>query len=270
MSDRPIHIRLLKNTVTMILVLFALLLITGCDIVGTPEPLPPTATVTQTEVPTPTIDWFPATATSTPQVTPSPTPRPTPADLRQGITDQLVDDDFTDERMWSTTQGNSGNVVFGIENLTIAVARENTTLTSLSQHTVPANYYLEVTLQTSLCQPADQMGLLFWRQSDSDFYRLLFNCTGQYRLEVVQGGSSIVLQDWESGVSSQPGSPAMNRLGLWVNRGSFQLYINDTFQFERQIARDQNGGLGVFARTIASSAMTVRFADLQIYRVESD
>jgi hypothetical protein len=47
------------------------------------------------------------------------------------------------------------------------------------------------------------------------------------------------------------------------------LYIDDVFQFEERISRDQNGGLGLFARTIEGNAMTIRFSDLQIYQVNT-
>jgi hypothetical protein len=68
----------------------------------------------------------------------------------------------------------------------------------------------------------------------------------------------------------QPGAPATHRVGLYVSRGLFQLYINDTFQFENRIAQNRSGGLGVFARTVSGNAMTIRFSDLQIYRTEAN
>ena len=180
----------------------------------------------------------------------------------------LVDDRFTDERLWVTIQSDSGNIAFGLQNLTLAVARETASLFSLSEHSLPANFYLEITILASLCQPADQIGIIFYRQSPGDFYRLLLNCAGQYRLEVVQGGQTIVVYDWDSATQMQLGIPASNRLGIWVRQGEFQLYINDTYQFTHRIAQNRDGGLGVFARTITGTAMTVRFSDLQIYQVE--
>lgn len=256
--------------ISAILFLTALLALSGCDFLPTEATITPTLTATQTETPTPTIDWFPATPTSTMQTLPSPTPQPTLADLREGVTQRLIDDNFTDERLWETQQSSFGNVAFGIENLTLAVASPETGLTSFSQHVLGEDFYLELTIQASLCQPDDQVGVLFWRQSDSDYYRILIDCAGQVRLDLIQDGQTIVVNDWESGVRVQPGAPAINRLGVWVSRGQFQLYINDTFQFERRVADNRSGGLGVFARTISGSAMTVRFSDLQVYQVEID
>lgn len=244
--------------------------LTGCDLVP-PEPtLTPTFTATQTETPTPTVDWFPATATPTLPVLPSPTPQPTFEDTRIGIAERLVDDDFSDETLWETQQSAAGNIAFGTQYLTLAIAESETSLTSRSEHMLPADFYLEMTLQALLCQPDDQIGLLFWQESAGDFYRLLINCAGQTRLELSQGGQTTVLQNWESGRGIQPGTPAVNRLGLWVSRGLLHLYINDVFQFEYRIASNRSGGMSVYARTINSSAMTVRFSDLQIYRVEPE
>lgn len=261
-KERPVLIVLLCLT--------ALFILSGCDLLP-PEPtLTPTLTATEMGTPTPTIDWFPATPTPTLILVPSPTPQPTFADLRTGIVERLVDDQFTDQGLWETTQSTGGNVAFGVQNLTLAVASPSTSLISLSQHTLPEDFYLEVTVQTTLCQPADQIGVLFWYQSNNDYHRLLMDCTGQVRLDLIQGGQTIVLHDWESTRRTQPGAPATNRVGLWVSRGQFQLYINDAFQFEERIASNLRGRLGFFARTISGNAMTVRFSDLQIYRVEAD
>ena len=251
-------------------ILAGVLILSGCDFLPEEPTITPTLTATQTETPTPTIDWFPATPTPSLQPLPSPTPQPTLEDLREGITERLVNDDFTDENLWETSQSPVGNVTFGIQNLTLAIARPNTSLTSLSQHELPQNFYLELTLQTSLCQPSDQSGVLFWHQSEGDYYRLLMDCAGRVRLELIQGGQASVLQDWEYAQRVQPGAPAANRLGLWVSDGQFQLYINDAYQFSRTVAANRSGGLGVYARAISSNAMTVRFSDLQIYQVETD
>ena len=263
------HTHLLA-AIIICLILTGRIFLSGCDLVP-PEPtLTPTLTVTKTETPTPTIDWFPATPTPTLPVLPSPTPQPTFEDTRTGIGERLVDDDFTLETLWEIRQSPAGNIAFGTQNLTLALARPETSLISRSQHNLPADFYLEMTLQTSLCQLNDQFGLLFWQESDFDYYRLLIDCSGQIRLEIIQGGQAIVVQEWSFGSRVQPGAPASNRLGMWVSRGLFQLYINDAYQFEQRIATNRNGGLGVFARTISSSAMTVRFSDLQIYRVETN
>ena len=186
----------------------------------------------------------------------------------EGLTELVIADDFSDENLWETSQAQSGNVAFGVENLTLAVARPSTSLFSLSEHEIPESFALEITLQPTLCEPSDQVGIIFWYQSNNDFHRLLITCGGQIRLELVQDGQSYVLHDWEQAAQMALASPASNRISLWVNDGQFQLFINDVFQFEEGVVSDLSGGLGVFARTISGDAMTVRFSNLEIYRVE--
>lgn len=253
---------------TSLLLLALVCLTSGCDLLLPAVPSASTATATQTLTPTPTIDWFPATATPTLISQPSATPHPTLADQPAGVTVLLVDDDFSDESLWTTSQSSSGNIAFGNQSLTLAPAQRDVTLFSLSRHPLSADFYLEFTAQTSLCQPEDQFGVIFWRQSLGDYYRLLLNCSGEYRLELVQGSVPTVIHDWEVAKRMQPGAPATNRIGLWLYRGTFQLYINDTFQFEENVAKGREGELGVFARTVTSNAMTVRISDLQIFQVE--
>lgn len=265
------HQKLLNKILILAIFPFIIsFLVLGCSGIATQEPLPPTPTVTETLMPTPTIDWFPATPT--PTFIPSAT-----ATLgviiegeQQDIKELLVNDDFSNTTLWQTFQSSTGNVAFGNQNLTLAVANPSSSLSSLSQHELPPNFYLEITIQTSLCQPQDQVGMNFWIQSPSDFYRLLINCAGQYRLELIQGGQNFVVRDWETASQIQPGAPASNRVGIWVHQGQLELYFNDAFQIEEKVALERSGGLSVFARSIQSSAMTVKFSDLRIFRVELD
>lgn len=258
------------RVILSLMALTALLAFVGCDLLATPEPPAPTPTFTSTPLPSPTIDWFPATPTPTQAALPSSTPLPTQEGGLAGITTLLVSDDFTDESLWQASQGTLGNVAFGTQNLSLALARPDATLTSLSQHSLPPNFYLEITIQTSLCEPLDQFGLLFWQESNQDYYRLLLNCAGQHRLELIQGGQNFVVRDWETASQMALAAPATNRLALWVRDGQVQLYINDIFQFSEGIAQERSGVLGVFARTVSSGAMTVRFSNLEIFRVEPE
>lgn len=243
---------------------------TGCDILLPPAPLEPTATPTQTLTPTPTIDWFPATPTPTFIPEPSATPQPTLAGRPDGVTELRVADDFTDQSLWNTPTSTSGNVAYGNESLTLAPALKGVYLFSLSQHTVTPAFYLELTVQTTLCQADDQYGVVFWRQAEGDYYRLLLSCGGQARLELVQGSVLAVIHDWEGASRIQPGAPATNRIGLYASDGLFQFYVNDTFQFEEKVAKGRSGDLGFFARTVTSSVMTVRISELEIYRVSGE
>lgn len=253
-----------------ILFLGVLFITAGCDILlPTAEPLP-TATPTQTFTPTPTIDWFPATPTPTFIPEPSATTQPTLEGRPVGVTELRVADDFTDQSLWNTPTSTSGNVAYGNASLTLAVAQNGASLLSLSRHTLSSAFYLELTVEITLCQADDQYGVIFWQQSEGNYYRLLFNCAGQARLELFQSGVMTVVRDWEGVSRIQAGAPANNRIGLYGSGGTFQLYVNDTFQFEEKVAQGRSGELGFLARTVSSSAMTVRISELEIYRVSGE
>lgn len=259
----------MKNRlIVAIILLFSIPIIVGCSVPDATEAPMMTSSPTMTEIPSPTIDWFPATPTPTFLPINSPTPQPTLSVDLQGVMELTIEDDFTDPRQWLLTQNSTGNAAFGSQNLTLAVSKPNVFLTSLSQHSIPNNFYLEITIENALCQTQDQFGIDFWYQSPNDYHRLLLNCSGQFRLELIQGGRSIVLHDWETGSKVKVGSPAVNNLGIWVLNGQFQLYINDIFQFEERISNYQTGDIGVFAKAISSSTMTIQFSDLKIYKVE--
>lgn len=189
---------------------------------------------------------------------------------QEGVTTLLIEDNFNNENLWVLPQSNTGNAALGVQNLTLAVSKPGVSIISTSQHSIPENFYLEITVEHALCQPPDRYGIDFWRQSAADFYRLVFNCAGEYRLLLVQGGLPIVVYDWETAKQIQLTYPAVNQIGLWVHEGRFQLYINDTFQFEEAILKNRTGSLSLYAETVTSTAMTIRFFDLKIYRVVID
>ena len=251
-----------------ILWILLITIVSGCAPFRPSETPTPTSTSTQTPTLTPTPVWFPATPTPTFIANNTPTPQPTLELQREGISSLLIDDDFTDETLWQTFESTSGNAAYGSGTLTLAVSQNDASLTSISQHAPPENFYLEISIQISICQPEDQFGILFLYSNPGDTYRLRMTCNGQYRLELIQGGQSIVIHDWERSSQMNRNVPSSNRIGLWLYQGRFQFYINDVFQFEERIAQNRAGGLGLFARTIEGSAMTIRFSDLQIYQVE--
>ncbi len=264
LNQNPFSLKILIGT----LLLIFMIIFPGCT-PSPPSEIPtPTSTQTQLTTLTPTPVWFPATPTPTFIVNNTPTAQPTLTTQREGIVSLLIDDNFNNETWWQTFESASGNVAFGTETLTLAVAQQNASLLSISQHTLPENFYLEISLQISLCQPEDQTGILFLYSSESDTYRLLMTCDGQYRLELIQGGQSIVIHDWERASEMSLNMPASNRIGIWLYGGRFQFFLNDVFQFEERIAQNRSGGMGLFARTIEGNAMTIRFSDLQIYQVD--
>lgn len=258
-----------RPSVLLFFVLLALLL-TGCDdLLATPTRTA-TITPTVTSTATATIDWFPATETPTPTQR-STNPTATPLMVSPEFIGRLLtQDDFSDARLWQTVSNQSGNIVYGKNMLSLAVAGNKGSLTSNSQHQLAEKFYLEITANVSLCQPEDQYGVIFWLISTGNAYRVSFNCQGKIRLELLQGGSPVVVQDWTAGRKVMPGAPATQKIGIWVDQGTIQVYVNDMFQFTQKIARDRSGGLSVYARCNGDTAMTVGFSDLKIYDLETN
>lgn len=252
-----------RVSIVLVMILFA----SACSQVIVEE-LP---TATPMEIvdaePSPTIDWFPATATPTSQPVIGQTPTPITFDPTANLGEMLVEDDFSDPTLWKTSKSTAGNVVYGEGNLSLAVAGNKSSLNSLSPYALPQDFYLEMSVRVSLCQYGDQYGMLFWHINSGDSYRLSLTCDGRLRLELLAGNSGVVLQDWTYASKMMPGAPAEHLIGLWVKEGEIQVFINGTYQFSLKTRSDRAGGLGVFARAAGDTAMTVGFSGLKVFQV---
>ncbi len=252
----------------------AWLLLGACADVTAPPPAdipPPTASPAPASTITPTIDWFPATATPTVLPTTmltalaaSPT---TPPQLPSGPL--ILKDDFSKKTLWATLENESGNVAYGKNELTLAIAQPKASLSSFRDQLVLDNFLLEISVTPSLCQGADQFGILFRVASKQDYYRYLMTCSGQLRLERLRNAEASVVQDWTpvQGIASLP--METYRLGIWASGPDLRFYVNDVFQFGRREPTFPTGGLGVFARSMANTIVTVNFSDLQIYQIKT-
>lgn len=243
------------------------LLLASCK-TSTPIVIPePSPTVTQSLEPSPTIDWFPRTPTPTKEIiTPAVTSQP--ENLPPGISSELFSDDFSDTTLWTTTKSQSGNVVYGNQTLSLAVAGNKNTLTSVSKHTLPLNFYLTIQINVALCSTGDQYGISFWRQEDGSSHRLLMTCEGSLRLERLTTSSGQVLKDWEVGSHFMPGSPSTHQVGIWASGGEIRVFVNETFQISATTFKDLSGGLSVIARAGGEKAETIVFSDLKVFKVE--
>lgn len=242
-------------------------LLTGC-VTATPAPADtpaPTATPVLTE--TPTINWFPATATPTPipnndvsfaTATAAPPPPSGSAILK---------DDFSNKKLWGTKQSANGSIAYGKNELTLAVALPKTSLSSFRDQLVLDNFLLEINVTPSLCQDTDQFGILFRVASTQDYYRYLMTCGGQLRLERLRNGEASVVQDWSPVLGLSPFPLQTYRLGVWASGSDLRFYVNNVFQFSKREPTFASGGLGLYARSLKDTIVTINFFDLQIFQV---
>ena len=129
-----------------------------------------TALPTLTPIPSPTIDWFPVTAT--PTLVPTAISTPTP-DQRPGLGYQILNDPFTDVTQWQIVHNDVGNVEYGDQELTVAVSKSSGSLLSLRNAPMLDNFYLEITANPNLCRQADSLWIAAPRQRPTGFLPLL-------------------------------------------------------------------------------------------------
>jgi hypothetical protein len=234
----------------------------ACASILPAPPQTPIPTATDTPVPTPTIVWFPvptATDTLVPTTTIiSPTP-----DMRPGIGDVILKDDFSDTTQWQTPQLTSSSVAYGDNNLSVVVNQPGGYTMSLRYKPLLNNFYLEITASPSLCQSGDAYGVLV-RATQESYDRFAVNCNGMLRFERVSNGQSQVLQDWTPSGQVRAGAPQTIRLGLWVLGNTIRCFVNGVYQFEIKETAYTSGMLGLFARSAGNTAVSVSFSDLVV------
>ena len=245
------------------LILGMTLLLSACQpaLPETAEPSP--TTVSATAEPSPTIDWFPRTPTPLPLASPT---AEIVLSTRPSAEDQevIATDDFSDESLWETSASDAGTVAYAQDGLTLAVAANGATLVSLSEHVLPGDFYLEISLDTLMCSPKDQYGLILWNNSQSGTFRLWLNCEGKIKLDRVLPSGISQLVKWQTGRRLQPGSPAEHRLTLVSKDGTLEVYVEETLQFSYALTSRPEGALGVIAQTSGELPMTLRVSELEI------
>lgn len=223
-----------------------------------PTPLPPTHT------PTATIVWFPPTSTPTPPPLPAVTPT---VDLRPNIGDLIFEDNFTAGEHWSLAQNNNSSVALGKNELTIAIRQPKVYLYTLRNTPQLSNFYLEMNLWPNLCQGEDEYGVLFRVTPNLDFYRLVLTCNGQLRLDrFFQGKAAVPYPKTFSG-AVPPGAPSSVPIAIYTSRKEISVFINNQYQFTLLENAIPMGAIGLFARSVSSSAVTVNFSDLAVYEI---
>jgi hypothetical protein len=228
-------------------------------------PPTPTETLAPTETSTPTVVWFPPTATKTPVPRLEPTAT---VEMRPGVGPVIFEDDFSSAGAWQLGQSANGTVALGVNELTIALVEPRAYLSSTRGEPAFTNFYAEITASPSLCAGSDEYGLLFRIRSLGDFYRFSLSCDGQVRLDRLVSGTGGSPQPWLVSASVPRGSPSSSRLGIWAMGKELRFFINDEFQFAVSDSYHPSGLIGVFVRSAGENAVTVSFSDLIVSQIE--
>lgn len=232
---------------------------------GLNAPLADTPTPPPTGTPTPTIVWFPPTPTRTPPPTQPFVPTPTP---QLGKDQILLEDDFSQREAWVTSRTSAGSAAYGVDELTLAVASRRAYLVSLRRSPPFKDFYLEMSTRVSLCQAEDQYGLLLRAADEWNYYRWVITCDGRTRLERVQQGAFVVVQDWLESPRIQAGALAENRLGVWMFGREMRFFVNDLELFSARDPVWEEGLVGVFVRAAGEPPLTVSFDDLLVWSLD--
>jgi len=243
--------------------LATVLLLTSCAaldaINATPIPTPPT----ETPLPTPTINWFPATATPTLGVFST---NPPTQELRPGLGEVLLTDDFSDTSLWDLAVSDEASAAIENNRLTLA-AQSGVYMFSFRHDTFLNDYYAEITAQINLCRGNDDYGLLI-RANAVTYYRFALSCNGTARIDRLSNGTRLNLQSPLPSGDIPPGAPGEVRIGVWAVGPEMRLFLNGRYQFSISEPSYPGGTIGVFVNSAGDTATIVSFANLIVQSVE--
>ncbi|PWB68871.1 MAG: hypothetical protein C3F07_21120 [Anaerolineales bacterium] len=226
---------------------------------------PPTAAPvpTDTAPPTPTIVWFPPSATPTLLAFPTYTPTP---EMKTGIGSRILSDDFSAGSDWDTAISDQGSAAVSRNRLTLA-AQPGVYLVSMNRGTNLSDFYAEITAHPSLCRGDDTYGLIV-RATGTYFYRFALSCNRMLYVDRITSGVKLVIQEPIPSGDAPSGAPGEVRIGIWAAGSEMRLFLNDRYQFSVTDASFSSGSLGVFARAAGDTPVSVTFSDLTVYDVD--
>ena len=218
---------------------------------------------TPTPVPSPTIIWFPPSATSTPQFFPTQAPTP---EQKPGVGNIVLTDDFSSYALWDTAVSDQGSLNVSDNQLTIAV-QPGIFADSFRKEAVLSDFYAEITASPSLCRDQDEYGFLFRAPNAVAFYSFALSCDGKARVERTSVATHEPLQPPTLSGDVPPGAPGQTRLGVWAVGSDLRFFLNGRYQFSVNDRNYAVGGIGVFAHSTGTTPVTVTFSNLVVYDV---
>lgn len=220
---------------------------------------------TQTPLPTPTFNWFPASETPEPEAGATAETFPT-LEMSPDLGEITLTDAFTRASLWDTATSDeaSAEVLNGQINL---AASSDVFMYSLRRNLTAGNFYMEITATPSLCRGADTYGVLV-RANAVAYYRFSLTCDGNVSAERNSGSKRLLLQSSVVSGDAPRGAPGQVRIGVWAGGTQMRLFLNDHFQFSINDANYDSGTVGVFVNSATKNPIIVSFSELTIYDVE--
>ena len=220
------------------------------------------STATETPLPSPTLVWFPPSATPSPQALATQIPTP---EQKPGVGAITLTDDFSSPDLWNIASSDEGSAAINDNQLTLAVG-PGFSINSLRQELVLSDFYAELTASPSLCKGQDEYGLLV-RASAVAYYRLALICNGTLRLDRVSHNSHQLLQAAIPSGDAPTGAPGNVRMGVWAVGSDLRFFLNGRYQFSVNDKNYPSGTIGVFAHSVADTPVAITFSNLTVYDV---
>ncbi|HEY9076249.1 MAG TPA: hypothetical protein VIO61_06880 [Anaerolineaceae bacterium] len=256
-------------------------------VTATPGPVTATATIkpptaTQTSVPNTSTPVIPsatptATATRTATATALPTITAPPSDPRNTLGKATTTDplDGSSRWVWPIDEDKFTKVDFkdGAMFLKPVSDLDGWRLANPFGGKTARDFYLEMTVSTDECAPADRFGMIVRipnLKSPDQGYLFGINCDGAYSLRLWDGkvepnGSMTNLVNWTVNAAIQKGPKKTNRLGVMVVGSRFSLYANGVLLKEVNNATFTDGYFGVFVGSKVENKLTIQISEMALW-----
>jgi hypothetical protein len=208
----------------------------------------------------PTLEEIP---TESPTIAPTRTQDAVrPTDAGQRIFFDPMDNAITG---WKLTKTEAGTVDFSSGMLVFTVNSPYTSLISELPRELPADVYIEATVQSLLCgEGLDTFGIIF-RDGKDYSYRFAISCFGQLRFERFKGLEMEGASVWRETLGLLQGAPATNRIGVLVRGQVFRFFVGGIEVFSGHDPMSTTGGVGLFIRTEKGKVLSVGFEEISIF-----
>jgi len=230
--------------------------------------------LTATTVPT----LAPATATTEATAvvnnpTPAATATPATPDPNKDVGNELYNDSFDGKSGWFWTFSDD-MADFGAKDGALQVTTKsgnNTWRYVVREDLKVGDQQLKVGTKTTACPGNDEYGVMYRANYVTDqqiqTYIFKLNCTGQARVEILNGTNITVLKDWETFPAIKAGADAQNTLTIWMQKDQFNFYANDQYLFSLTDSTLSNGFYGFYVQSHSSGGDVLSFDDFSVKEV---
>jgi hypothetical protein len=239
------------------------LFMTSCAVLDALNATPTPIFSTETPLPTPTIDWFPASVTPTLGVL-STQIQATP-EMRPGVGATTLTDDFSEPILWDTATSNQASAEIDGNRLNLSV-ESRIYMISLRHDLAASDYYAEITARPILCRGDDSYGLLV-RANAMSYYRFSLTCKGTVFTERISVGTHELLHESLPSADVPLGAPGEVRIGVWAVGTELRLFLNGRYQFSANSSNYPSGTVGVFVNSAGETPAIVSFSRLTLQEV---